>query len=280
MTTGRWAGSPPLLEVRDGSFGYGERAVVRDISLTVHPGEVVALLGPNASGKSTLVKGVLGLAETLHGEVLLLGEPAEQLADRTRIGYVPQRHSLSTSVRATVREVVEVGRLPHRPWWRAASATDRRVVDGAIEAVGLADRAGEPVATLSGGQQRRVLIARALAGQPDLLLMDEPTAGVDLASQRVLADVLARLAAAGTSMVVVTHELATLYHVVTRVVCLDAGRVDFDGTPEEYDAQHPDHDASRGHHHDREGDRYGGRPRAAGAVVPTAPLDRPESRRG
>ena len=192
-----------------------------DVDLSVHPGEVVALLGPNGSGKSTLVRGALGLVERQGGEVLLLGTPRERFDEHTRIGYVPQRHSLSTSVRATVTEIVAVGRLPHRPWWRPAGREDREAVAAAIEDVGLADRADEEVASLSGGQQRRVLIARALAGRPDLLLMDEPTAGVDHASQGALAVVLRRLAARGTSMLVVTHELDALEDVVTRIVCMD-----------------------------------------------------------
>jgi zinc transport system ATP-binding protein len=270
-------GATALLELRAATFGYADREVVHGLTLTVRRGEVVALLGPNGSGKSTLVKGVLGLADTLGGETRVFGEQAERLADRTRLGYVPQRHSLSTSVRATVREIVEVGRLPHRPWWRPASAEDRRVVDGAIEAVGLADRASEEVASLSGGQQRRVLIARALAGRPDLLLMDEPTAGVDLANQHVLAGVLGRLAAGGTSMVVVTHELAALHDVVTRVVCLDDGHLDFDGAPAAYAASHVGHDVGAGHHHEAPATGRGSR---ADTVVPTAPLDTREGGRG
>ncbi|MFQ6173164.1 metal ABC transporter ATP-binding protein [Oryzobacter sp. R7] len=262
------AAGTPLVELRSASFGYGDRTVVSGVDLTIRAGEVLALLGPNGSGKSTLVRGVLGLADRLGGEVNVLGTPLERFRDHPRIGYVPQRHSLSASVRATVSEVVAVGRLAHRPWWAPASRTDRAVVRDAIEAVGLADRAEEEVARLSGGQQRRVLIARALAGAPDLLVMDEPTAGVDHASQVALAEVLRRLAADGTSMVVVTHELDALQDVVTRIVCLDAGHVDLDGTPEQW-AAHTRHEGGSGHHHDE--------PRAAlprpGAVLGSGPLD-------
>lgn len=240
----------PLIDLRSASFGYADRTVVSDLSLTVHPGEVVAVLGPNGSGKSTLVRGLLGLVEQRGGEVLLFGTPRERFREHTRIGYVPQRHSLSASVRATVSEIVAVGRLPHRPWWKPASRADREVVARSVAAVGLGDRAHEEVAALSGGQQRRVLIARALAAQPDLLVMDEPTAGVDHASQDALARVLHDLAADGTSMLVVTHELDALRDVVTRIVCLEAGAVDFDGTPAEYAAHLADHAAGSGHHHD------------------------------
>jgi zinc transport system ATP-binding protein len=222
-------GEPPLIELRAASFGYGERRVVSQVDLTVRRGEVVALLGPNGCGKSTLVRGLLGLVEQQGGEVRLLGVPRERFRDFTRIGYVPQHHSLTAAVRATVTEVVEVGRLPHRPWWRPQSRLDREVVRESIAAVGLADRAHEEVARLSGGQQRRVLIARALAGRPD---------------------VLERLAAEGTSMVVVTHELEALRDVVTRVVCMQSGRVDFDGSTERYAAHRAAHDPGSIHHHD------------------------------
>lgn len=236
--------TPALIDVRHAAFGYGDRVVVDDVSFTLTSGEVMALLGPNGSGKSTLVKGLLGLIPVLRGEVDLFGVPVADLHDRTRVGYVPQRHTLSNAVRATVREIVATGRLPHRPWWRPASATDRRLVNEAIAAVGLDDRADHDVATLSGGQQRRVLIARALAGQPDVLIMDEPTAGVDHASQDVLAGDLARLAATGTSMLIVTHELEALEGVVNRIVCMDAGRIDFDGSPQAYAEAGDDHGES------------------------------------
>lgn len=224
----------PVLELRRATFGYAGTPVVRDLTLRVSPGEVVALLGPNGSGKSTVVRGVLGLAEHLGGEVRILGEPIEDFDERHRVGYVPQRHTLSGSVRSTVREVVATGLLSRRPWWRRASASDRHTVDEALRLVNLADRGDADVATLSGGQQRRVLIARALAAGPEVLLMDEPTAGVDTANQRVLAEVLRRLADTGVTMVVVTHELAALRGTVGRIVELEGGRLCFDGTPEGY----------------------------------------------
>ncbi|MGL5865625.1 MAG: metal ABC transporter ATP-binding protein [Dermatophilaceae bacterium] len=236
----------PLLAVRSASFGYADRIVVSRVDLTVSAGEVVALLGPNGSGKSTLVRGLLGLTDQVAGDVELFGTPRQRFREHTRLGYVPQRHSLSASVRATVTEVVEVGRLPHRRWWRPASRTDRAVVREAIDAVGLGDRAGEEVASLSGGQQRRALVARALAARPDMLLMDEPTAGVDRASQVALSSVMSTMAAAGTGILVVTHELSALHDIVTRVIALDHGQVVFDGPPGDH--HRTDHD--RGNHHD------------------------------
>ncbi|WP_404387460.1 metal ABC transporter ATP-binding protein [Humibacillus xanthopallidus] len=245
--------SDVVIDLRRASFGYGERPTVTDATLTVRRGEIVAVVGPNGSGKSTLMKGILGLNERTDGSLTLFGVPGDELRDRARLGYVPQRHTLSTSVRATAEEIVATGRLPRIGWLGRLRATDRQIVARALDLVGLADRAATEVSTLSGGQQRRVLIARALAAQPDVLIMDEPTAGVDAANQHVLAEVLERLVERAVTMVIVTHELGALERLLTRIVVIDGGRIRFDGTPERYAAQrhtvHHDHDS---HHHDDE----------------------------
>ncbi|MCA1783132.1 MAG: metal ABC transporter ATP-binding protein [Dermatophilaceae bacterium] len=238
---------PPLV-LREAAFGYADQRVVSGVTLTVNAGDVVAILGPNGSGKSTIVRGVLGLADHLGGSVEVLGTPLADLHDRTAIGYVPQHHSLSTSVAATVEEVVACGRLPRRRWWQRATAADGGIIAEAIATVGLADRARAEVSRLSGGQQRRVLIARALAAQPQILIMDEPTAGVDSANQQVLADVLGRLASDGTTMLVVTHELDALNDIVSHVVCVSDGHVDFDGTSTQYEAHMAAHAHGSAHH--------------------------------
>lgn len=250
--------SAPVLSMRSAAFGYGDQAVVSGADLDVHAGEVIAVLGPNGSGKTTLVRGLLGLTDHLGGEVELFGVPLPRFTDRHRLGYVPQRHTLATSVRSTVAEIVATGRLSLQSWWapwRRSPAEDRRVVADSLAVVGLADRANSDVTTLSGGQQRRVLIARALATGPEVLVMDEPTAGVDLANQRVLVDVLDRLARGGSTMVIVTHELGAIADVVTRVVAVRAGSIAFDGDPTAYVAatdplgtpHHPDDDADADH---------------------------------
>lgn len=227
------------LDLRDVSFGFGARPVVTGLNLSVPAGQVVAVVGPNGSGKSTTIKGLLGLADTLSGTLTVFGADPGDRRTRRRIGYVPQRHTLSTSVRATVREIVETGRLAHRPWYRAAGTDDRAAVDHALAQVGLSDHVTSEVSDLSGGQQRRVLIARALAGRPELLIMDEPTAGVDAASQGVLAEVLRRLAGDGTTMLIVTHELVALRGIVDRIVEISQGHVTFDGPPTQWaDQEH------------------------------------------
>jgi zinc transport system ATP-binding protein len=242
-----------VIDLRGASFGYGDRAALTDANLTIRQGEIVAVVGPNGSGKSTLMKGILGLNDRVSGQVTLFGVPSDEVRDRARLGYVPQRHTLSASVRATAEEIVETGRLPRIGWFGRLRATDRQIVARSLEVVGLGDRASTEVSTLSGGQQRRVLIARALAAQPDVLIMDEPTAGVDAANQHVLADVLARLVDRGVTMVVVTHELGPLERLLTRIVVVDAGRIRFDGTPEQYAvARHTVHHDHDSHHHDLE----------------------------
>ncbi len=269
----------PIIELRRASFGYADQTIVQPVDLTVNAGEVVAVLGPNGSGKSTLVRGLLGLNDQLGGEVRLFGQPRDSFHDFSRLGYVPQRHTLSASVRATVEEIVAVGRLSHHRWWRPVvrSAQDTAIIDKALDVVGLSDRARADVSTLSGGQQRRVLIARALASDPDVLLMDEPTAGVDAANQHVLSNVLARLAARGTTMVIVTHELAALVGIVTRIVLVQGGQIAFDGTPDEFASRTgsfaPDH-----HHHHPDDEPDSRRTRLQGA--PSAgPLDPREGAR-
>ncbi len=220
-----------VFELRDASFGYAGTPIVQGLDLALLQGQSLALLGPNGCGKSTLVRGLLGLNEHLGGSVEILGERPDRLTRRGRIGYVPQRHTLSTAVVATVEEIVTIGRLPRRPLWARSRARDREIVAEALDLVGLGGLQRQDVTHLSGGQQRRVLVARALASQPELLIMDEPTAGVDEEHQRVIASVMRRLAANGVTILTVTHELEALDGAVDRVVVMETGRIVYDGPP-------------------------------------------------
>ncbi|MEU5878547.1 ABC transporter ATP-binding protein [Spirillospora sp. NPDC047279] len=201
------------------------REVLRDVDLTVAPGDVLAVLGPNGAGKSTLIKAMLGLLPLSEGRTEIFGVPAARFRDWKRVGYVPQRLPMGGGVPATVREVVASGRVARQSRWRPTSAADRAAVDRALETVGLTDRARDSAHLLSGGQQQRVLIARALAGEPEVFVMDEPTAGVDAASQAALAGTLRRLAAGGRTVVLVTHELGPMEPLINRTVVLDHGRI-------------------------------------------------------
>ncbi|MFF6791247.1 metal ABC transporter ATP-binding protein [Streptomyces filamentosus] len=233
----------PVLSVRGATAALGARPVLRGVDLDVGRGEVVALLGANGSGKSTTVRAVIGQVPLTGGTIELFGTERKRFRDWARVGYVPQRTTAASGVPATIREVVSSGRLSRRRFGWATRA-DKAAVERAIDLVGLADRAGDSVAALSGGQHQRVLIARALASEPELLIMDEPMAGVDLASQEVLASTLRAQVAGGTSVLLVLHELGPLEPLIDRAVVLRDGCVVHDGPPPEALGQHalPGHD--------------------------------------
>ena len=167
--------------------------MLEDVSLAVEPGEFVAIAGPNGGGKTTLLRLVLGLERPTQGTVTVFGAPPGRSARQHRIGYLPQRSRLVGEAPVTVREVVTVGRLAPAGVWGPLRRADREIVERAIGTVGLADRADVPLRTLSGGMQQRALIAKALASEPSLLALDEPTTGVDAESQESLAALLEEL---------------------------------------------------------------------------------------
>ena len=214
-------------------MSLGGRPIVRDVDLAVDAGEVVALLGANGSGKSTLVKAIVGLHPLSTGKVSLFGTPLPAFSAWERLGYVPQRSTITQGVPSTVAEVVAAGRLSRRRPLVPARRADKEAVQRALEAVDLAGRARHQVSTLSGGQQQRVLMARTLAGEPDLLVLDEPNAGVDQSNQHAIAGTLATLASRGATIVVVLHELGPFADLIQRCVVLTDGRVTYDGAPSE-----------------------------------------------
>jgi ABC-type Mn2+/Zn2+ transport system ATPase subunit len=217
-------GAPPFA-MSGGEVRLDGRDVLRGIDLVVEPGDMLALLGPNGAGKSTLVKALLGLLPLAAGRTAIFGRPPARFRDWHRIGYVPQRLHIGGGVPATVREVVASGRIARQSRWRRSTAADRAAVDRALEALGLADRARDSVHQLSGGQQQRVLIARARAGEPEVFVLDEPTAGVDAPSQAALAGTLRELAAEGSTVILVAHELGPVEPLITRTLVMDHGRI-------------------------------------------------------
>lgn len=237
----------PPIELVNGSVVIEGRPIVRGVDLRVEAGEFVALMGANGSGKSTLVRALTGLRPLARGELRLFGTDAAHFSDWQRVGFVPQRPGAGSGVPANVLEVVSAGRLTHRKPFRPMSRTDKELVHRAIEVVGLTDKTHAAVSSLSGGQQQRVLIARALAAKPDLLFLDEPTAGVDLPNQQVLADTLQVLSERGVTIVLVAHELGPLAPLIDRTVVLRDGRVIHDGVPL---TQAGAHDADLEHHYD------------------------------
>jgi zinc transport system ATP-binding protein len=235
-----------VVTVEDLVVSYGGRPVLDHVSLTVDTAEMVAILGANGSGKSTLIRAALGLVHPVTGTAKLFGTPLRKFRDWRRIGYVPQRLGAGSGVPATVREVVASGRLARRRLTTGftTSVDDRRAVADALATVDLADKARSPVGTLSGGQQQRVLIARALAGEPELLVLDEPTAGVDAASQEAFAEALKRFAGQGGTVLLVAHELGPLRPLITRAVVVHHGSIIHNGAVPEPAGHHaePGHD--------------------------------------
>ncbi|CAM3748602.1 metal ABC transporter ATP-binding protein [Isoptericola cucumis] len=239
--------APPAIEARGLHVRLGASPVLRGVDLTVRRGEVVALLGANGSGKSTLVRTLVGVLPPSAGDVRLLGRPLGDGVPWGRVGYVPQRVSAAAGVPSTAEEVVASGllhgrrlRLPRG--WRAR-------VREALDQVGLADRAHRPTHQLSGGQQQRVLIARALVRRPEVLVLDEPVAGVDRPSQEAFAATMTRLVGDGMTVLVVLHELGELAPLVQRCVVLRHGRVVHDGAPPHPRPGHEDSDHEHVHPH-------------------------------
>jgi zinc transport system ATP-binding protein len=223
---------PLAVELRGVSFGYrlGQR-VLEDVDLELDEGEFVAVAGPNGGGKTTLVRIVLGLEHPTGGSARLYGEPAHRFSGRRALGYLAQRSVLGGDAPATVREVVAAGRLASGRLLGRLLPEDRRLVEEAISRVGLEPVADAPLRTLSGGMQQRAFIAKALAAQPSLLVLDEPTTGVDVESQESLAELLASLHGdLGTTIVYVSHEFGAVEHHVERLVLVRRTIV-FDGAP-------------------------------------------------
>jgi zinc transport system ATP-binding protein len=225
---------PVAAELRGVGFGYrpGQR-VLEDIDLRIEEGEFVALAGPNGGGKTTLVRILLGLERPVAGAALLWGEPAHRFSRRRTLGYLAQRSELGGDAPATVREVVSAGRLAAGGLLGPLRRRDRELVVEAIARVGLGSVADAPLRTLSGGMQQRAFIAKALAGEPSLLVLDEPTTGVDAESQESLAALLDRLhSELGVTIVYVSHEFGAVERFVQRLVLVRRSIV-FDGRPDD-----------------------------------------------
>lgn len=220
--------APPLV-VRGLDVRRDGRPVLAGVDLEVGPGELVALLGANGSGKSTLVKAAVGLLPATAGTIELFGTPLARFRDHARLGYVPQRSDSVPGVPATIGEVVLSGRLARRRLAARPTRADRAAVQHALELVGMDHLRRRPVTDLSGGQHQRVLIARALATEPDLLVMDEPTAGVDRHHTAAIADLVGELTEDGVAVLLVAHDLGPVEPHVDRAVVLRDGEVAYDG---------------------------------------------------
>jgi zinc transport system ATP-binding protein len=214
---------PLALRLQEVSFAYGHSPpVLRDVDLEVERGEFVAIAGPNGGGKTTLVRLVVGLEQPTSGRVELMVR---------KVGYLPQRTQAGIDAPVTVRELVTTGRASRARLIGPLSAADRMSVQEAIDRVGLSPSADRPLTTLSGGQQQRAFIAKALAADPELLVLDEPTTGVDVEAQDAIAALLQRLRSElEMTILYVSHEFGAVERFVERIVLVRGGIV-FDGPP-------------------------------------------------
>ncbi len=197
----------PVIEVRNLTVSYGPRPALLDISLSIEKGVLAGVIGPNGAGKSTFIKAILGFVKRDVGEVRIKGIPAEKA--KGLVAYVPQRGAVDWDFPIQVREVAMMGRYMAVPWFRNPGKKDREIVDEALEMVRMSDFRDRQIGQLSGGQQQRVFMARALAQGSEILLLDEPFAGVDAATERAILDVLENAKKTGRTLVVVHHDLAT-----------------------------------------------------------------------
>ena len=185
--------------------GYGKRPVVEGVTLDMQPGELLVLVGTNGSGKSTLLKTLAGLIHLVHGELHVLDKNAGQLP--TRVAYLPQHPVSSHTLPLQVRDMVTMGRFAHLGLFKRVGASDRAIVNTAMQRTGIEAQASQPIRDLSGGQQQRTHLAQVLARQAEILLLDEPTAGLDINGRKLVADLVSAERARGVTVVMATHEL-------------------------------------------------------------------------
>lgn len=240
----------PVVQCRDVTIDIEGNRILTDVNITIEPGEFVAILGVNGSGKTTLMRAMLGLMPISSGELELYGTPLQRFHEWQNLAYVPQRLHSGGAVPVSVREVVGASLIsPRRRFPRRGDKND---ITQALEQVGLTSRRKDRFDSLSGGQQRRVMIAAALAKHADTYILDEPTAGVDADSQSLITNTFARLRDQGCTVLLVTHELGPFSSLATRIIVLgrhhgDESSVRYDGPP-----PIPDHLAEHVWHHSEE----------------------------
>jgi len=204
---------------------YREVDALRDVSFATSCGSCVALIGPNGAGKSTLLKAVAGLLKPSGGKIFWRGTKVAKWS--REIAYLPQRENVDWNFPVTVRGVVEMGRFPQAGWWRPFSRQDEQAVDRALAMMDLHDLAGRQISKLSGGQQQRVFLARALAQEAHVLLLDEPFTGLDRTTKRLLATTLRRLASEGRLVIASHHDMETVREIYDEVLLLKRRAVAF-----------------------------------------------------
>jgi len=207
------------IEVKGVSVSYHTKRVLTNINLNIESGNVIGVVGPNGAGKSTLFKSILGLIEYNTGEIKVLGEEIENV--RKRVVYVPQKDEVDWAFPATVMDIVLMGRYPHKKILQRIDKEDKRIATEALEEMGIADLRNRQIGALSGGQQQRVFIARSLAQDGDIMLLDEPFVGVDMTTEEKIIQLLKKLADQGKTLLVVHHDLAVVDEYFDKVILLN-----------------------------------------------------------
>ncbi|MFN8387414.1 MAG: metal ABC transporter ATP-binding protein [Anaerolineales bacterium] len=221
----------PLLELRKVSFGYGAMPVLEDISVHIHRGQFAALVGPSGAGKTTLLKLILGTLQPTHGEIYSRGELLQN-GHTPRVGYVPQLETVDWNFPITVEQAVWMGQIGNKNIWPWMNPEERKQVQAVLERLGIANLAQRHIRDLSGGQQQRVFLARALISKPDLLVLDEPTVGLDIQTAEMILVLLAELNRQGVTLLMTTHDLNAAAAHLPWVICLNQ-KVIAQGAPED-----------------------------------------------
>lgn len=231
--------SENIIELEHVSFAYQSELILKDITFAVHRGDYLGIVGPNGGGKTTVLKIILGLLEPTQGTVKLFGKPSNEFTQRNRLGYVSQKLAvIDRQFPATVEEVVAMGRYAHVGLLRRLKKSDRVAIDQALEQVEMQDYKKRLIGDLSGGQQQRVFIARALAAQPEVLILDEPTVGVDVHTQEQFYALLRQLNTdLQLTLVLVTHDLDVVAKETTELACINQS-VSYHGSPSTFMTSH------------------------------------------
>ncbi len=225
----------PVIQLKDVSFRYDREYVLEHINLTIEKGTFMGLVGPNGSGKSTLLKLILHLLKTKEGSIELFNQDVSKFKDWSRLGFVSQKaNSFNSGFPASVTEVVKSGLTKKEGLFKRVNAKGNQQVREALKAVDMMDFANKNIGELSGGQQQRVFIARAIVSQPDVLILDEPTVGVDSQNVKSFYDMLEQLnKEMGITLVLVTHDIGTISNKVSHVVCLNR-ELHFHGSADDF----------------------------------------------
>lgn len=207
------------IEVNNLTVAYQKKSVLNSVSFNVPSGKLIGIIGPNGAGKSTLLKSIMGLIPKVEGEVFIFGGTYQ--ANRKQVGYVPQRESVDWDFPTNALDVVMMGRYGHLGWFKRPGAAERKIAMDCLEKVSMAEFAGRQISQLSGGQQQRVFLARALAQDANLYLMDEPFAGVDATTEKAIIQLLHDLKNQGKTVLVVHHDLTTVREYFNHVILIN-----------------------------------------------------------